>query len=120
MKKMCVVIIGCFLIAVGLGCVVIPCGFASAGVTGLARIACSLIPVSLSVMVMFINVVLFAAGYYFVGKQFVMKSLVCALLFPVFLEICQSFPAMEFLMEEKLISAMIAGVLIGVGAGMIL
>ena len=120
MKKMCVLIIGCFLTAVGFGCVVIPCGFASAGVTGLARIACLLIPVSLSVMVMIINVVLFAAGYYFVGKQFVMKSLVCALLFPVFLEICQSFPAMEFLMEEKLISAMIAGVLIGVGAGMIL
>lgn len=67
MKKMCVLIIGCFLIAVGLGCVVIPCGFASAGVTGLARIACSLIPVSLSVMVMIINVVLFCGRVFFCG-----------------------------------------------------
>ena len=76
MKKMCVLIIGCFLTAVGFGCVAIPCGFASAGVTGLARIVCSWIPLSLSVMVMIINVVLFVAGYFFC-RQTVCHEVTC-------------------------------------------
>ena len=120
MKKIFFMILGCFMMAAGFGCVVIPCGFASGGVTGLSRMMCALIPLPLSMMVMIVNIILFVAGYIFVGRQFVMKSLVCALLFPFLLEICQSFPVAEFLMEEKLIAAMSAGVLVGGGAGLVL
>lgn len=120
MKKMFFMIGGCFMTAAGFGCVIIPCGFASGGVTGLSRIMCTLIPLPLSAMVMVINILLFVAGYVFVGKQFVMKSLVCALLFPFFLEICQTLPVVEFLMEEKLIASVMAGVLIGGGGGLVL
>lgn len=120
MKKMFFMIVGCFMMAAGFGCVVIPCGFASGGVTGLSRIMCTLIPLPLSAMVMIINMILFVAGYIFVGRQFVMKSLICALLFPFFLEICQALPVAGFLMEEKLIASVMAGVLIGGGAGLVL
>ncbi|MGM9941796.1 MAG: YitT family protein [Bulleidia sp.] len=120
MKKLIVMVFGCFLMAAGFGCMILPMGFASGGVTGLARILCGVVPLPLSVVVLLINITLFGAGYVFVGKEFVMKSLVCALLFPVFLQVCQSVDVLLFLKQEPLIASCIAGILVGAGAGLVL
>lgn len=120
MKNVMMVVLGCALSACGFGSIVIPAGFASGGVTGLCRIIVQAVPVPLSVMVFAVNCILFGLAYAMMGKQFAMKSLLSVFLFPVFLEWFSNFDLSGFALHDPLLAAVVAGMLVGTGTGMIL
>lgn len=114
------VVSGTALMAAAFGLVVLKQGFAAGGVTGLSVVLCRLVPVPVSAMVLALNLVLFVLGWVFVGREFVAKTLLTSLLFPVLLDLFQSGTAFEALSADPLLSAVLAGGMVGLGAGLVL
>lgn len=114
------VAIGGILTAVAFGLIVLPQNFAAGGITGLSVLLCRVIPVPVSLMVLMINLALFAMGWFFVGRDFVLKTLLISLLFPASLEMFQQLDILAELAADPLLSSVLAGGILGLGAGMVL
>ena len=111
---------GSCLSAAAFGLVILPQSFAAGGVTGLSVVLCRLAPIPVSAMVLALNLFLFALGWLFVGRDFVLKTLLTSLLFPVMLELFQESRALSALAADPLLSSILAGGMLGLGSGLIL
>ena len=112
-------LIGTALTAAAFGLIILPQDFAAAGVTGFARTITHNIPVPLSVMVFIVNMLLMILGLVFVGRRFVAKTIAVSILFPILLEIFSRCP-LNSLGEDATLFTVIAGAMLGTGAGLIL
>lgn len=110
---------GSILMAASFGLIIIPQEFSAGGVTGLAKVLQSVLPVNLSVLVFFFNMIQLLAGFLFIGKEFVAKTVAVSVLFPLFLEFFSGF-SVNSLKEDALVSVLIAGSMLGIGAGLII
>lgn len=114
------IFVGVLLTDIAFGMIILPQSFAAGGVTGFSVILHKIIPLPLSVIVFICNALLFVLGYVFVGKEFVFKTLIATIIFPTGLEICQKYNVLLPLKSDPFMSAIIGGVLLGIGSGMIL
>ena len=114
------VVLGSCLTAFAFAFVVIPQGLAAGGVTGFAILLRNIIPLPISVWVFLINLILFVLGWFVVGKDFVFKTLIASIVFPVALELAQHINIFDELATDALGSSLIAGAILGLGSGMIL
>ena len=112
-------LIGTALTAAAFGMIILPQGFAAAGVTGFARTITLFIPVPLSAMVFILNMLLMLLGLFFVGSRFVAKTIAVSILFPILMELFSRCP-LNFLSEDTTLCTVLAGVMLGTGAGLIL
>lgn len=110
---------GSILMAASFGLIIIPQEFSAGGITGLARVLQSVLPVNLSLLVFFFNMFLLLAGFLFIGKEFVAKTIAVSVLFPLFLEFFSVF-SVNSLKKDALVSVLIAGCMLGAGAGLII
>jgi len=110
-------VLGSLLCGVGVNGILIPHGFVSGGVTGLALVFHYLVP-SLSVALIYAlaNVPLFIAGWYFISRRFFLYSIVGTLIFSAAVQWAQ-FPVP---VQDKLLAAILAGLIFGTGSGVIL
>jgi uncharacterized membrane-anchored protein YitT (DUF2179 family) len=109
--------LGSVLCAVAVNSILIPQKFFGAGFTGLALVIHYLIP-SLPVAAMYfiLNIPLFALGWMYVGRRFFLYSIAGMLIFSGALAwIHVSLPV-----YDKILSALLAGIIMGVGSGVIL
>lgn len=114
------IIIGAALTAAAFGLIVLPQGFVAGGVTGLSVLLGKVIPIPVSAIVLILNIVLFAMGWIFLGREFALKTLIVSLLFPVLLDLFQRSSALTVLAEDALLSSILAGGMLGFGTGMVL
>jgi uncharacterized membrane-anchored protein YitT (DUF2179 family) len=110
-------VLGSLLCGVGVNGILIPHGFVSGGVTGLALVFHYLVP-SLSVALIYAlaNVPLFIAGWFFISRRFFLYSIVGTLIFSAAVQWAQ-FPIP---VQDKLLAAILAGLIVGTGSGIIL
>ena len=114
------IILGGAMTAAAFGLFVLPQEFVAGGVTGLSVILSSVIRLPLSWIVLSINILLFAVGWIFAGKEFIFKTLIMTFLFPVLLEFFSQIHLFQELSRDPFLSSLIAGCLLGIGSGMIL
>jgi len=112
-------LLGTALTAASFGLIIIPQGFAAAGVTGFSKIVIGIIPVSLSVMVLAVNMILLTLGLIFVGRAFAAKTVAVSVLFPVMLELFSKYP-LTGLNNHTAIAIIFGGIMLGLGAGLVL
>ncbi len=108
---------GSVLCAVGLRGVLIPKQFLAGGATGLSLLihyVFSAIPVGL--LYLLVNIPLFAFGWMFVGRRFFLYSLIGVFIFSAAMFL--PFPVIPI--NDMLLSALTAGIIIGTGSGIIL
>ena len=120
LKSFGMIALGSCLTAFAFAVVLLPQGFAAGGVTGFAVILQNFIPLSISSLIFLINLLLFALGWFFVGKKFVLKTLVASVIFPVALELMQQIHIFDEFAADPLGSSLIAGLALGLGSGFIL
>lgn len=94
-------------------------GFFQKDLPGRDQFNGAFLPVNLSVLVFFFNMILLLAGFLFIGKEFVAKTVAVSILFPLFLEFFSGF-SVNSLKEDALVSVLIAGCMLGIGAGLII
>lgn len=89
-------------------------------VSGLAMVLVHLIPVPMSVMTFFLNVLCLAIGFLLVGKEFGAKTVCCTLLLPLYLYIFEMlFPNNQSLTDDAVLDALCFIVIVSVGQSLL-
>lgn len=113
-------IIGIAMSAFSMACFALPYDMVVAGVTGIGRIANNAIGANISLVVTIVNVSVFILGLVMIGKAFAGTIIVGTFLFPVFLEFFQRTEYLQHLVDDPLLAAICAGILDGVGLGLVI
>jgi uncharacterized membrane-anchored protein YitT (DUF2179 family) len=109
--------LGSVLFAAAVNGILIPHRFVAGGFTGLALCIHYLLPsLPVSVLYFVLNVPLFALGYMFVGRRFFVYSIVGMVIF----SLAVAWVHVSVPVHDEILSALLAGILCGVGAGMVL
>jgi len=109
--------IGSVLCAFAVKGILVPKQFLAGGVTGLALLAHYVLPsLPIGLIYFLLNIPLFVVGWLFVGRRFFWYSLGGMLIFSAV--IFGPFPALPI--EDMILSALAAGIISGVGSGIIL
>ena len=114
------VIIGCILTAISFGMFIIPSGFACGGITGLAVLVQKLVPFSLPMVVSMLNIMLFIAGWICLGRDFIIKTSLTCILFPIALDYAQAVPILPGEILHPLLTSIIGGMLLGGGTALVI
>ena len=115
--NMCLIITGSFLTAVAINGILIPQHFATGGVTGLALIFHKLYPsFNLPSIYFLLNIPMFVLAWMTVGRRFFFYSVAGMFTLSLALAIVH----IPIHLEEKVLSAILAGIISGTGAGITL
>jgi uncharacterized membrane-anchored protein YitT (DUF2179 family) len=108
---------GSVLCAVGIKGILVPKQFLAGGVTGLALLVHYVFAsLPLGFIYFLLNIPLFAIGWMFVGKRFFWYSLAGMIIFSAVI----FWPYPVFPVEDMILNALTAGIITGLGSGMIL
>ncbi len=115
------ILIGSFLIAIGLYFFWAPSDLAAGGVSGLAIILKALIPrVPIGAIILALDVVMFAIGFLFLGKNFGVRSIICSLEVSLFMMLFELiWPLGESISDDLLILLIFGAVFIAIGQALI-
>jgi len=119
-KKYLLIVIGNFMVALGLGQVVLANGFIAGGVTGIGLIVQHFIPIDVAILTGIVNTMLFLVGALLLGKVFALSTALSAAVFPFFLKFCTTFTLFPEMMQDHLLASLIGAALIGGGIGLII
>ncbi len=108
---------GSVICAIAVNGILIPHRFFGAGFTGAALIIHYLVPsLTVAVTYLVLNIPIFGLGWMYVGRRFFLYSLVGAAIFTAALKwTCIALPV-----QDKILSALLAGIIMGMGSGIIL
>ena len=111
------VIIGTAIYAGGVYFFTEPNGIAPGGVVGVATGMYALFGTSVGIMTFLINIPLLVAGAIYLGKNFIIKTLVSLITFTILLDyIYVYFPVYT---DDEVIAAIFGGLLMGLGLGIV-
>ena len=113
-------VVGNALSAFAIACFALPYGMVVSGLAGVGRMTNHYFGLSVSGTVLVINVILFVIGTWALGKKFAASIVLGTVLFPVFLGIFQKATMLQHLVDDPLLAAICAGVIDGIGLGLIL
>ena len=109
--EIAVIVIGNAILAFGICAFITPHGIIVGGASGLGLIVKQITGIPLSIVVYVINIIMFIAGYFFLGKSFAAKT---------FLTIFENTPGVTHLTNDLLLSSVYAGIFVGGGLGLVL
>lgn len=108
---------GCVLCAIALKSILVPKQFLAGGLTGLSLLVHYAVPsLPLGLIYFILNIPLFVIGWLFVGRRFFFYSLAGVFIFSAVI----FWPYPVFSIKDMILNALAAGILTGVGSGLIL
>lgn len=113
-KSSLFMLLGVMSAAFGLKGFLLPNSFIDGGVTGISLITSSVSGVSLSILLILINLPFMAIAWYQVGRSFALRSMGSIILLAIAVHVFQ-FPAIT---EDKLLIAFFGGFFLGLGIGL--
>ena len=111
------IIIGAFIMAIGVSLFLLPNQLSSGGVSGIATITYYLFNIPMGTMIIIINIPLFLFSIYKIGKSFFFKSLLGTVFLSVFIDILDK---LEPLTQDRFLACVYGGIIIGLGTAIIL
>lgn len=119
LKNILLILVGAGLFAFGLNYLVIPNHLYEGGVTGINLIIYYLFKIQPSVMNILINIPLFVIAWKILGKKTLYYSLLGTVAVTAWLAIFEGIPLVIDLQQDLTIVSMLAGILMGLGLGLI-
>ena len=115
--NLCLICLGSVLVAVAINGILVPHQFVSGGFTGVALVIHYLFPsFPLALLYFLLNVPVFILGWTFVGRRFFFYSIVGMVIFSAAI----AFIHVPLPVHDNILSALLAGIITGIGAGIIL
>ena len=111
---------GNIICAFALGCFALPFNMVVSGMSGLGRMVSFYTGISVSIVVGVCNIILFLIGWAMLGHKFAASVAIGTFVYPTFLGIFQSMDTLTHLVDDPLLAAICAGVLNGVGLGLVI
>lgn len=115
-KTVLLIIIGTFLLAISTNSILVPQKLLSGGVSGIAMFLYFIFDWNISITILIINIPLFILAFIFLKKRFIVFSLIGMLFLTLWLQITQGW---IIPIENTLSVPLLAGVIGGLGAGII-
>ncbi len=121
LKNLVLILLGNLLLAFDVAFFVVPSGLISGGVTGLSLAASRAFPLPLEVCIWGFTILFFLLGLAFLGKSFALSTLFSSVAYPLFFSVFNSIAAARPpLTGDIVLNTAFAGLLFGVGIGLIL
>ena len=114
--KNLIVIVGSFVIAFAFNAFLVPHEILSSGISGIAILLGIITPFDTGILNFVMNIPLLILGYYKLGKEITLNTLVCVLSLSVFLYILPAEP----ISDNILLCAIFGGAIGGLGIGLIM
>lgn len=114
------ILIGNVLSAFAVACFALPYDMVVSGITGIGKVTNYYLGMNISMTVMVVNIMLFIIGFAMLGKKFAATIVVGSFSFPVFLAFFEKMTMLHHLVNDPLLAAICAGMLDGIGLGLIL
>lgn len=114
------IILGNLMYALAVTLFLVPNDLITGGTTGLALFFYRTAGVPVSLFVWCFNVAMFIWGAWVLGKEFALSTAASTVVYPLMLSILEWAGVTGFVMEEKLVSVIYAGLLIGAGIGVVM
>lgn len=112
--------LGNLILAIGVMLFISPMGFVSGGATGLGLLFEKMFGLKLSIGVAIFNVLMYIIGFIILGKRFAATTLLSTFLYPGFLAVLESMPALAEMNTDPIVAAVFGGACIGVGVGLVI
>lgn len=113
-------ILGCFLIAVSYNLFLAPNHFVPGGIAGLAIIINYFVHIDNALIILVINIALLLFSYLFLGREKTRATIVGTLVSPLFIAATEPFNVwLQFDTSKLLLSAIIGGIIFGIGLGLV-
>ena len=120
-KRLLTILLGNILMAAGSALFVVPSGFITGGVTGLALVLARIVPLSVSTLISVLSVVFLLFGLVTLGKEFAVHSLACVIIYPLFFQLLTMLnDHMGRLTENPALNTVCAILCYGIGIGLIM
>ena len=110
-------IIGAASAAFSIECFLIPNTILDGGVTGISMMINYISGITLSILIVVINIPFFIIGFKALGKRFLFRGLFSTGAFAMFLEV---FKGVDTVTNSELLAVVFGGVLLGAGVGLVL
>lgn len=115
-KEYIIITIGSFLITCGLYFFLAPTQLAAGGISGLSIVLKEIFPsISLGVIMMFLEIIMFGLGFLFIGGGFGVKTIYCSFSISIFMIILDSLIHISSPLSHDTIVVLIFGVLLTSG-----
>ncbi|RRC91324.1 YitT family protein [Erysipelotrichaceae bacterium OH741_COT-311] len=116
-KDIAIVLLGNFILALGVGVFIIPFNILTGGSAGVAILLKVFIPLDTTTLVNGLVIGLFILGSLTLGKSFALKTIVSTVVFPLFLTILSRLHLQFELMP--ILASLYGGLLVGIGIGIV-
>lgn len=117
-KKVMIIILGNFLLAIATGCFYLPNNIVTGGVTGISVVLQPIINVDSQIIINVALILAFVMGLIFLGGKFAISTIMSITVYPIMLDIVlRYFPKFT---GNMLIAVLIGGVLTGIGIGLVI
>lgn len=123
LSRIVIMTIGSVIAAAGYSLFQVPYNLAAGGVSGIAIIIREFVTWPVGLMVMGLNIPLLVLGYFYLGRwRFLSYTILCVTIFSVTTDLFITYlpsSAHDALTRDMLLSAIYAGIMFGIGSGMI-
>lgn len=113
-------VLGNALNAAAIACFALPYGMVVSGVSGIAKFFQYFFGANLNMVVYAVNILIFLVGLFIMGKRFAATIIVGTFAFPICLQFFNHLTMLHHLVDDPLIAAICAGLLDGLGLGIII
>lgn len=119
-KDYTIITIGTLLVDLAVFFFMIPSNVVAGSLSGLSVVIANFIPVPISVISLFFNVLLLAISFFFLGKEFGAKTVYASILFPILLYILEvAFPNNQSLTNDVLLDTISYLLIVSIGQAML-
>ena len=114
------IVLGNALYAAGVVFFILPTGLITGGTTGIALIVNHFTGLQISTFIAAFNVIMFALGYFILGRKFAMSTLVSTFSYPLMLGLIQKAAGDFVMTDDLLLSALFGGLCIGLALAVVI
>lgn len=120
MRRLFWVIVGNTIYCIGVVAFILPMQLITGGTTGLGLIAEHYFDLPVEVFAGVFNAIMFLVAWFALGASFAMTTLVSSLYYPIILGAFQKIDVLQNLTADPMLGTIFAGLLIGVGIGVVI
>ena len=120
MLSLAMVIVGNCIYALSVKLFVLPANLISCGTTGIALVVNQLTGLPISVFIFCFNVLMLGLGWWVLGRQFAMTTVLSSLFYPIALEVLNRILGDIQITDNQLLNVLFAGMGLGISLGIVL
>lgn len=120
LKNILLILLGNTIYALAVVMFILPSNLITGGTTGLALLFHNTMGIPINIFVSVFNICMFGLGAFVLGRKFILTTLISTFFYPFMLTVLQGFPALQTLTTDYMLSAIYAGVMIGLSIGIVI